>query len=92
MPNTPPSSRIMLFAPATLPIASIPNPLTTEFCAAGMAIETPTPATMNGASISAYARPGSAIRASQAIPAACSARPATISGRPPADRSPQPAR
>ena len=73
----------MLLAPATLPIASIAADPTTEFCAAGIAIEMPTPATTNGRSIREYARPGSAISASQAIPAACSDSPPTISGRSP---------
>ncbi len=41
----------MLLAPAALPSASSATEPTTEFCAAGIAIETPTPATMNGASI-----------------------------------------
>ena len=41
----------MLFAPAALPTASADIEPTTEFWADGIAIETPTPATMNGASI-----------------------------------------
>ena len=48
MPKTPPSSRIMLLAPAALPIASAATDPTTELCAEGIAKETPTPATMNG--------------------------------------------
>ena len=43
----------MLLAPAALPIASIATDPSTEFCAAGIAIETPTPATTNGTSICA---------------------------------------
>ena len=41
----------MLLVPAALPSASVATDPTTEFWAAGMAIETPTPATMKGASI-----------------------------------------
>jgi hypothetical protein len=52
MPNTPPSSRIMLLAPAALPTASAATEPTTEFCAAGSANEMPTPATRNGPTIS----------------------------------------
>src|SRR5439155_10167299 len=48
MPNTPPSSRIMLFVPAALPSASGATDPTTEFCAAGMASDTPVPATSSG--------------------------------------------
>jgi hypothetical protein len=51
IPNTPPSSRIMLLTPAALPSASLATEPTTEFCAEGIAIETPTPAMMNGASM-----------------------------------------
>src|ERR687892_595249 len=47
-PKTPPSSRIMLLAPAALPTSSRENAPTTEFCAAGIAIDTPTPATIDG--------------------------------------------
>ena len=46
--KTPPSSRIMLLAPAALPMFETENEPTTEFCAAGIAIETPTPATIDG--------------------------------------------
>ena len=49
MPKTPPSSRIVLFVPAALPIASGGTALTTEFWAAGKVIEAPTPATISGA-------------------------------------------
>ena len=42
----------MLLVPAALPIASSATEPTTAFCAAGIAIDTPTPATMNGAIIS----------------------------------------
>ena len=42
----------MLLAPAVLPIISAAAEPTTEFCAAGIAIETPTPPTMNGPSSS----------------------------------------
>ena len=73
----------MLFTPAALPIASTETEPTTEFCAAGMAIETPTPATTNGPSNRVYARPGSAISASHDIPAAWRSSPPTISGRSP---------
>ena len=38
----------MLLAPAALPISFTENEPTTEFCAAGIAIETPTPATIDG--------------------------------------------
>ena len=40
----------MLLTPAALPRALSAIAPRTEFCAAGMAIETPTPPTMNGAS------------------------------------------
>ena len=39
----------MLFVPAAFPIASGGTAATTAFCAAGNDIETPTPATINGA-------------------------------------------
>jgi hypothetical protein len=52
MPNTPPSSRIMEFVPAALPTAAVATDPTTEFCAEGIAIDTPTPATMNGSTSS----------------------------------------
>ena len=38
----------MLLAPAALPRSPSATEPTTEFCADGIAIETPTPATMNG--------------------------------------------
>lgn len=41
----------MLFVPAAFPIASMPTDPTTEFCAAGIASETPMPATTSGASM-----------------------------------------
>ena len=41
----------MLLTPAALPMALGSTEPITEFCAAGIAIETPTPATTNGASI-----------------------------------------
>src|SRR4051794_38173431 len=47
-PKTPPSSRIMLLAPAALPTSSSENEPITEFCADGIAIDTPTPATIDG--------------------------------------------
>jgi hypothetical protein len=53
-PKTPPSSRIMLLAPAALPTSSREKEPTTEFCAAGIAIETPTPATTDGITNSVY--------------------------------------
>ena len=73
----------MLLAPAALPSALSAIDPRTEFCAAGMAIETPTPPTMKGASICEYAMPGSAISASHARPAACRLSPATMNGRSP---------
>jgi hypothetical protein len=48
MPKTPPSSRIMLLAPAALPTSSSATEPTTEFYTEGIAIETPTPATTDG--------------------------------------------
>ena len=48
IPNTPPSSRIMLLAPAALPSASSATDPTTEFCAAGIASDTPMPETTSG--------------------------------------------
>ena len=51
MPNTPPSSRIVLLTPAAMPIAAGGTALTTEFCADGKHIDTPTPATTRGAII-----------------------------------------
>ncbi len=48
IPNTPPSSRIMLLAPAALPSSPSATDPTTEFCAEGIAIDTPTPATTKG--------------------------------------------
>src|SRR5260370_42300994 len=60
MPNTPPSSRIMLLIPASLPaVSSVAEP-TTEFWAEGIAIEMPTPATMRGATRCENGRPGPA--------------------------------
>ena len=41
----------MLFAPAALPMTAASALPTTEFWAYGMAIDTPIPATMKGASI-----------------------------------------
>jgi len=38
----------MLAVPAALPTASTPTDPTTAFCAAGMASDTPTPATISG--------------------------------------------
>ena len=38
----------MLFAPAALPTSSRATDPTTEFCAEGIAIETPMPATIDG--------------------------------------------
>jgi hypothetical protein len=38
----------MLLVPAALPTASIETEPTTEFCAAGIANDTPTPATTSG--------------------------------------------
>ena len=43
----------MLLVPAAFPIASVATEPTAEFCAAGIAIETPTPATISGASMRA---------------------------------------
>ena len=40
----------MLLVPAALPMASSATEPTAEFCAAGIAIETPTPAVISGAS------------------------------------------
>ena len=49
MPNTPPSSRIVLLTPAAMPIEAGGTALTTEFCADGKHIETPVPAMTSGA-------------------------------------------
>ena len=49
MPNTPPSSRIVLLTPAAMPIEAGGTALTTEFCADGKHIETPMPAMTSGA-------------------------------------------
>ena len=48
MPNTPPSSRMMLSVPAALPTASWLTEPSTEFWADGIAIEMPTPANTIG--------------------------------------------
>src|SRR6266545_6990755 len=48
-PNVPPSWRSVLKAPDALPIAAGGTAPITEFWAAGMAIETPQPATISGA-------------------------------------------
>ena len=58
---------------------------------AGIAIETPVPATMSGAMSCAYATFGAAIVASHAIPAACSDSPTTTSHRSPIRLTTEPA-
>jgi hypothetical protein len=55
----------------------------TAFCAAGSAIEIPTPAMIRGGIICAYGRPVRASSATDANPAACINRPPTTSGRSP---------
>src|SRR5204862_3792305 len=83
VPNTPPSSRIMLLIPASLPaVSSVAEP-TTEFWADGIAIEIPTPATINGTTRCENGRPGLAIDAIQAVPPHWISSPLTISGRSP---------
>ena len=49
IPNTPPSSRSVVFVPVAFPIASGGTAPTTAFCAAGNDIEIPTPAMISGA-------------------------------------------
>jgi len=56
-----------------------------------MAVEPPSPATISGTTSSPYAIPGSAIRATQPMPMACSANPATSSGRSPTRSAKAPA-
>ena len=73
----------MLFTPAAFPRESLAIVPTTEFWADGIAIDTPTPATMKGPSRLEYESPESAMRASQAVPTACNNSPVTISGRSP---------
>ena len=73
----------MLFAPAAFPTASMPTEPTTEFCAAGMAIDTPTPATISGTTNSPYDMPGSAISAIHTTPVAWRSRPPAMNGRSP---------
>jgi hypothetical protein len=52
-PNAPPSWRIVLNVPEARPMCSRPTAPTTALCAGGMAIDTPAPATVNGATICA---------------------------------------
>src|SRR4051812_49820245 len=44
IPNAPPRNRNMLYVPDALPISVGPTELSTAFCAAGIARETPAPA------------------------------------------------
>ena len=49
IPNAPPRKRNMLKMPDAWPISLAATELNTAFCAAGIAIETPAPATISGA-------------------------------------------
>jgi hypothetical protein len=49
IPSTPPKKRNMLKIPDALPISVGPTALRTAFWAAGIAIDTPAPATISGA-------------------------------------------
>jgi len=59
VPQLAPRARIMLFAPAALPNSPTETVPTTEFCPAGIAIETPAPATIRGRTSSEYRMLGS---------------------------------
>ena len=53
----------------------------TALATVGKHIETPTPATISGATRVPYPTPGVTTAASQPSPAACMTRPATMNGR-----------
>src|SRR5262245_38927849 len=83
MPKVPPRKRAVLKMPDALPTslgATAPN---TALWAAGMATETPAPASTRGGMILTKARSGRATTLTQANPAACINNPPTTNGRSP---------
>ena len=76
MPNTPPSSRSVLFTPDAFPTASGATAPMTAFCAEGSAIETPQPAITSAGTSSTYAIAGSATSAIQPRPMRLQQQPA----------------
>src|SRR5215472_7963583 len=83
IPNTPPSSRIALFAPEAMPSWSRRTDASTTLATGAKNSDMPTPATMNAGTSVRYATVGLLTAASQPRPAACSASPPASRGRPP---------
>ena len=84
MPNTPPSSRIALFAPEAMPSSVRRTELSTTFATGAKNSDMPTPETTNAGTRSRYGTVGDATSASQPSPMACRSRtarsPSTGSG------------
>jgi hypothetical protein len=82
-PNTPPSSRIALFAPEAWPSSCGRTEESTTFATGAKYSAMPMPEITNGSTKAEYAVVGEPTAASQARPVACSPSPTTISGLPP---------
>jgi len=83
MPNTPPSSRIALFAPEAMPSSVRRTELSTTFATGAKNSDMPTPETTNAGTRSRYGTVGDATSASQPSPMACRSSPEASSGLPP---------
>ena len=80
---TPPSSRIAFVAPDAWPASFGPHAREDAFADGAKTSAMPVPAMMNGATRLEYATSADVTTASHAIATACSASPATMSGREP---------